>query len=567
VAVRFEGGVMSTRKQIFFVIALATVVILCFASAAHAQSITFYQLDYDVNGTVTGNTDWGRADLTFTGTGRIQYFNLNVNGTWQAQNVAVPSVEGVGVDQTVSIWFSLGNPVGVDVAALSYDYTLTDLPAFMPFGSNPAPVFAQDYVVVDGVTASAPGAPGDLTPAVPKTGGMAADGQGGQARGNVPNQESVPKGCTPTAFSNSLKWLNDTYNLKMAAADVSTSALAAVIIDPATGLPWPNFENLKDQYLKGKGYPVSTTTFAPDAIGQVGDLFRSGQDVEMWVASWTWDAVNGKWVQQYSHMVTVVGMVPLEDGTTEIWWQDDSDQSKEGGLRRTSSKYDPTKPPVFRPGTGSFTDGDFNGGEIVEFIVECPTGVPAPSRTTKAVSPEGAAPCRTCHPPGDGSNPWVEFPPGAVASDTFMYFGTFPDPNIPAPTSVPGGVGRVVDAYEFGPDGRSFGVPLTITMRYDPAELGGMDEAGLKAVVYDPVALTWSEVPGAVLNTASHTMELQTGHFSVYGIAGFYAGPVTTVPASAPWGLATLAVTGVFGLWFFARHRSRPRSGSVISRN
>jgi hypothetical protein len=42
-----------------------------------------YVLLYRTNFTGPGDLDWGRAELTFTGSTKIKYFNLTVNGTWR----------------------------------------------------------------------------------------------------------------------------------------------------------------------------------------------------------------------------------------------------------------------------------------------------------------------------------------------------------------------------------------------------------------------------------------------------------------------------------------------------
>ena len=74
--------------------------------------LQFYQMDFNFDGTVYGNTDWGAVDLLFVGQEPIIYFNLAVNGEWQVQNIPVLSVQGVDVDKTMTYYFDLGNEVG-----------------------------------------------------------------------------------------------------------------------------------------------------------------------------------------------------------------------------------------------------------------------------------------------------------------------------------------------------------------------------------------------------------------------------------------------------------------------
>ncbi len=88
--------------------------------------LQFYQMDFNFDGTVYEDTDWGAVDLFFVGQEPIMYFNLAVNGEWQIQNIPVLSAQGVDVDQTMTYYFDLGNEVGEVVTDIIYGYEFTE---------------------------------------------------------------------------------------------------------------------------------------------------------------------------------------------------------------------------------------------------------------------------------------------------------------------------------------------------------------------------------------------------------------------------------------------------------
>jgi hypothetical protein len=149
-----------------------------------------------------------------------------------------------------------------------------------------------------------------------------------------------------------------------------------------------------------------------------------------------------------------------------------------------------------------------------------------------------------CHTPGDTEDFWLDIPVGAVSGDTLVYFGVVPDADIPSPTAVPDGFDRVVKATEFGPDGSTFGAPMSMTLYYTDAEVSGIAEHSLSAFYYSPGSGIWVPVSGCAVDPAENAVTFQTTHFSMYGLGGQVAAPV---PASSPWALGalTLAAFGV----------------------
>ena len=73
------------------------------------------------------------------------------------------------------------------------------------------------------------------------------------------------------------------------------------------------------------------------------------------------------------------------------------------------------------------------------------------------------------------------------------------------------------DIYEFGPAGTQFNKPVKITLKYDPAKLGGVSEDGLKVYYLDETANAWVAI-GGVVDKVNHTLTVEVNHFSKYAV-------------------------------------------------
>jgi uncharacterized protein YjdB/alpha-tubulin suppressor-like RCC1 family protein len=123
----------------------------------------------------------------------------------------------------------------------------------------------------------------------------------------------------------------------------------------------------------------------------------------------------------------------------------------------------------------------------------------------------------------------VVIPAGALAGNTAV--------TVASATSVLANAGLVTgSAFEFGPAGTTFTVPVTITIKYDPATLpANVAESSLK--LYTSTGSDWTAVSGSTVDVAAHTVSGATTHFSTYAPLGEVVVPVSTVtvtPASAP---------------------------------
>jgi len=340
---------------------------------ANAASLQFYQLDFNLDGNITDDSDWGVAELTFTGSTNILYFNVVVNGSWEVQDVPVLSVEGSGVSQTQRFWFDLGNTVGVDVTSLNYLYQITTSPLLSaPTGTSTTASVADDpYVIAN--SGAAPGFP-TVPSSITMVGGEAADPVQ-HTNEDFENQQAGPYECAPTAVSNSLKFLKKKHPKAMAGVedgDITIEKMkGACGFVHNWGCPRDTWWSLKDNYMKNEKLPVTTRKFNATDIDKIGGEIDRNQDIEMEI---------------HGHTVAVVGIKKLKTGNYEVTISHDKDQTDDGtgpgdgGLEVGPSEYNPT--------TGKWESGclkDYAG--INYFVVECPKPPPPGNYVGGIVTP------------------------------------------------------------------------------------------------------------------------------------------------------------------------------------
>ena len=98
-------------------------------------------------------------------------------------------------------------------------------------------------------------------------------------------------------------------------------------------------------------------------------------------------------------------------------------------------------------------------------------------------------------------------PAGAVSATTAITI-------TPSTLTVPGAVGQV---WEIGPTGTQFATPVTLTLAYTDAELGGKPAADF--AVSTVVGSGWQPIAAGVVNTAAHVITGQTTHLSPYALS------------------------------------------------
>jgi adhesin/invasin len=104
----------------------------------------------------------------------------------------------------------------------------------------------------------------------------------------------------------------------------------------------------------------------------------------------------------------------------------------------------------------------------------------------------------------------VAVPSGAVSQTT--NFTVEPAASAPAnPRLLPG------TAFDFGPNGATFPQPVTLTIKYNPANVASdSPESGLQ--LYEVVGSAWRVVPGSTVNLTDKTVSGNVSHFSTYGV-------------------------------------------------
>jgi len=118
---------------------------------------------------------------------------------------------------------------------------------------------------------------------------------------------------------------------------------------------------------------------------------------------------------------------------------------------------------------------------------------------------------------------------------------------IASPPAAPTG-GKVVAAYTFEPNNATFSPPLTVTIKYDAADIpADVNESSLYIALLE--GSSWAPLSSTV-NSSARTVTAQVSHFSTYGLLGTVSttSPTTepTTPTStstSPFILADLTVT------------------------
>ena len=365
------------RKTIAISIVVTAICIMGLVPTVSADEVNFNQLDFYLDGVPTLNSDWGSVDFTFTGQEPIMYFNLAAHGSWQVQNMPVLSIEGGGVDQSISFAFDLGVPSGTTVTSLNYGYTFTDTTiGSMPAETGTAVVFDQEVVISSGAKGVA--IP-PVQPAQPLVGG-AAVGAKKHAHANFPNQECGTDECCPAAVSNSLKFLNKKHNMGLNNNDLSIAKMKTAtnwgnpVIDgkPVGWGTWIDHDDSrpagernawwedKKAYMVKNKIPVTTRKIAD--LSKLAAEIDDGQDVEL----------QGDW-----HTAAVVGITDLGGGKYAINVAHDTNQGNNSGTKTDSITYDPVTKKF--KGSPCF----FKGSSFRYAVVECPV------KEVPAITPPG----------------------------------------------------------------------------------------------------------------------------------------------------------------------------------
>ncbi len=313
----------------------------------------FEQVNWNLDGVVTPDSEWGSLDLTFSGSDEVQYLNLSVNGSWQVQDLPLLSVGGTSGPKTMNIMFDLGVPSGVPVGNINYGYTITRQPQYaVPPSTRAAVVGDRDFELYNGLE---PGTiAGNPEPATPMKGDK-ADKSAKHSK-PFPNQECGKNECVPAAVSNSLQFLNSQHSLGMDAGAIDIGDMKSATGWTAGGCGY-NWYNLKAAWMAEKNLPINTSAKLASAGINMDDVIsdiQNGKDVELVATS----------PKGGGHCVAVTGCTKNADGTYSVTISHDTEQGKAGGTKTETVTYDPA--------TGKFTGGSLNGWSLHHVVTESP---------------------------------------------------------------------------------------------------------------------------------------------------------------------------------------------------
>lgn len=361
------------RRTLLGILCLLAIIGMLFGGIALADegailSIEIEQLDIvQADETVIENSHVGSAILTYVSMAEVEYFNLVVDGVWVVQNIPVLAAAYAEV-QSLTFLFPFEIPDGESVEYAAYGGTVTPHLVWDP------PGMFEEGPVIDRKVRILPGSslPDPLPPLWPwvliqiETGEEVVDWA--VLQGAAPNQDCGLNECNPTAASNSLKYLDDLYDLDLPPCATSIEVMkGAMHFDPGHGVYWkdwggvPAWWKAKDAFMKSAGFPITTrrTSDPQDAL----DELKRGQDVEL---------------QAGGHAVMVVGMARLADGRYVIYVAHDTNQ----GNGDDPDDGDTRIEKVILTPDGDDVDGDENGklegGTWIDgtpfryFVIECP---------------------------------------------------------------------------------------------------------------------------------------------------------------------------------------------------
>ena len=133
------------------------------------------------------------------------------------------------------------------------------------------------------------------------------------------------------------------------------------------------------------------------------------------------------------------------------------------------------------------------------------TPTPIPGETSKSIGKDGGSISL-----GDVN---IEIPPGALEETKNISIKKLEPAK--APLGVMEGFKFLGDVYCFGPEGLKFKVPVTITFKYDPSKLTGLDEDTLAIYYYDQTKNAWV-IQESAIDKTKRTVSTKVDHFSCF---------------------------------------------------
>jgi hypothetical protein len=324
-----------------------------YASDVVRPTFRFSQLDYVFESGSVINSQWARLDLTYMGSSKIKYFNLNVNNSWRIQNIPLPSFAGAGVTQTFPISFPITDTIG-ELIRINYGYRISDtILTVMP------PQLKQDTVYSDSIIYSR--AYGDSTylsnnPVMPLIGGQVKD-TSIIILADFPNQDCYRYESVPAASSNNALYINQIRSLGIDPDALSIAQMKEIVgFVPNSGSP--NWVNNKKQNMRDRNIPLESTVIYDMSL--IKDFLTDKNDVIIDVEH----LVAGR---PMIHSMAVVAIKELVDSNYVLFVAHDPKQGMGyGGTIIEMMTYDHT--------TGLFNGGSglAGGAYLVQIVVESP---------------------------------------------------------------------------------------------------------------------------------------------------------------------------------------------------
>ncbi len=140
-------------------------------------------------------------------------------------------------------------------------------------------------------------------------------------------------------------------------------------------------------------------------------------------------------------------------------------------------------------------------------VAPAPVPVPVPGETSKSIGNDGGSISL-----GDVN---IEIPSGALGENKNISIKKLDQAK--APLAAMEGFKFLGDVYYFGPEGLKFKVPVTITIKYDPTKLTGLDEDTLAIYYYDKTKNAWV-IQKSTIDKAKRAVSTKVDHFTCFAL-------------------------------------------------
>lgn len=303
--------------------------------------MNFYQNHLSLDDMVISNSAWGEMDLTFLGTGGLQYLNVNLNNQWIVRDLPVPSILGSNQAQTITVNIPIGDGSG-PVEQVQNGFTFTPMPmGFMPIANRQSEVEVRWFWSTSGLKTYL------LTNVEPSV------MEGGDAplfAGVKPvfrNYEQNRNECALYAVYNSLEYLNCVWGLGMNRVDYSPGELQTALQWNFDGVPPGIWPGLKQQFLDRKNLPITTEVTIDPRVAMAALRQCCAVEAE----------IDG-------HATCVTAMASVGGGKYVLWFSDDPGQNGTGRVA--------TYPAIWDTATDELR-GIKDSRKFHFFVIECPS--------------------------------------------------------------------------------------------------------------------------------------------------------------------------------------------------